>query len=702
VRNPDPRWGREEIMSKSSVSPFKTLVVSLACVVLFSFFQVSTQAAGIGKIAFASDRDGNFEIYSMDADGGAQTRLTEDPGEDFSPSWSPDGTRLAFVSTRDGNAEIYVMNADGSGQTRLTNNTAGDISPVWSPNGSQIGFVSNRDGNDEIYLMNPDGTNLINLTQNRADDSSFAFSPEGTRITFSSTREDSDFDIYTMDMGTGGIIVVRLTSAPGADINPSWSGRQIFFQSNRDENDEVYSMTDSGGSQTRLTNNPELDVDPVQSSDGTRIAFATARDGNLEIYLMNANGTGLTRLTNNSAADLQPAIQPLGLIPPAPSPGATTVQFSSADYNVAEDSTAQLTVTRTGDLSGTTTVEFMTVNGSASGRSDYTFRSGTLRFGPGESTKTITVLLTDDVFVEQEETLTVALSNPSGAVLGSLNNATITIRDNDTTTSLPNPIDEARFFVRQHYRDFLNREPDQAGWDFWTNQIPSCGNNPQCLSSRRDSTSAAFFLSPEFQVSGNFIYRMYKGSLVRGPGPAGRFPTYAEFIKDLQQVTLGIVVDNKLSPPVIEANRAAFAEQFVLRAEFRTLYDTLNNQQYVDKLFATTGIAPTAAERTALINGLAPGGGETRASVLRKIVDGTRVTADGTLEFTTRYGKAFYDKEFDPSFVLMEYFGYLRRDPDDAGFQFWLAKLRQFGNWVDAEMVRAFVTSPEYRNRFGP
>lgn len=681
-------------MRKSSVSLIATLVASLTCVALFSTSQVTTQAAAvIGKIAFASDRDGNFEIYLMDADGGGQTRLTENPGEDFSPTWSPDGMRLAFVSTRDGNAEIYVMNADGTGQTRLTDNAASDISPVWSPNGFQIGFVSNRDGNDEIYLMNPDGTNQTNLTQNPADDFSFAFSPDGTMIAFSSAREDSDFDIYTMNAIGGG--VVRLTTAQGADISPTWSARQIAFQTNRDENDEVYSMAFNGGSQTRLTNNPELDVDPAQSSDGARISFATARDGNLEIYLMNADGTVLVRLTNNDAADLQPAIQPQGIIPPPSAVGATTVQFSARDYNVAEDSTGLLTVTRTGDLSGTSTVDFMTVNGSASNRRDYAFRSGTLRFGPGESTKSFTVLITDDVFIEDNETLTVTLSNPSGAVLGSLNTAAVTIVDNDAVASFPNPIDDARFFVKQHYRDFLNREPDTPGWDFWTSQITGCGNNTQCLSSKRDSVSAAFFLSPEFQVSGNFINRMYKGSL-------GRFPTYAEFQRDMQQVTLGIVVDNKLSPLVIETNRATFAAQFVLRAEFRTLYDSLSNQQYVDKLFATTGIVPTPAERTALINGLGPGGGETRASVLRKIVDGTRVASDGSLEFTTRYGRAFYDKEFDPSFVLMEYFGYLRRDPDEAGFQFWLAKLRQFGNWVDAEMVRAFVTSPEYRSRFGP
>src|SRR6266478_6212438 len=120
----------------------------------------------IGKIAFASDRDGNLEIYVMDLDGGGQTRLTEDPGEDYSPAWSPNGTRLAFVSTRDGNAEIYVMNADGTGQTRLTNNTASDLHPAWSPDGTHIAFVSSRDGNDEIYSMDPNGLNQTNLTHN--------------------------------------------------------------------------------------------------------------------------------------------------------------------------------------------------------------------------------------------------------------------------------------------------------------------------------------------------------------------------------------------------------------------------------------------------------------------------------------------------------------------------------------------------------
>jgi hypothetical protein len=117
-------------------------------------------------------------------------------------------------------------------------------------------------------------------------------------------------------------------------------------------------------------------------------------------------------------------------------------------------------------------------------------------------------------------------------------------------------------------------------------------------------------------------------------------------------------------------------------------------------LFQTTGVTPTAGERQALIDGL-NGATETRASVMFKVVDGTLTITDGALIFQTNYGKAFFDATFNPAFVQMEYFGYLQRDPDDGGFAFWLGKLNQFGNWVDAQMVLAFIKSPEYRSRFG-
>jgi hypothetical protein len=173
-----------------------------------------------------------------------------------------------------------------------------------------------------------------------------------------------------------------------------------------------------------------------------------------------------------------------------------------------------------------------------------------------------------------------------------------------------------------------------------------------------------------------------------------------EFTRDTATVGAGIVVNDSLSPSVINANKQAFVNEFVTRLEFGSIYNGLSNAQYVDKLFQTTGVAPTAAERQALIDGLG-NGSETKASVLFKVVDGTTTITDGHLVFNTRYGQAFYDNQFNAAFVQMEYFGYLLRDPDDGGYNFWLGKLNQFGNWVDAQMVLAFIKSPEYRSRFG-
>jgi hypothetical protein len=178
-----------------------------------------------------------------------------------------------------------------------------------------------------------------------------------------------------------------------------------------------------------------------------------------------------------------------------------------------------------------------------------------------------------------------------------------------------------------------------------------------------------------------------------GNGPAD------EFTRDAATVGAGIVVNDALAPNVMNANKQAFVNEFVTRAEFRAIYDLLNNTQYVDKLFQTTAVVPTAAERQALIDGL--NGGESRASVLFKVVDGTNTIADGHLEFNTRYGQAFYDQQFNAAFVQMEYFGYLQRDPDPDGYAFWLAKLNFFNDWQTAQMVRAFIVSPEYRSRFG-
>ena len=177
-------------------------------------------------------------------------------------------------------------------------------------------------------------------------------------------------------------------------------------------------------------------------------------------------------------------------------------------------------------------------------------------------------------------------------------------------------------------------------------------------------------------------------------------PTFLEFTRDSQQVAAGIVVNDQLSGPVIEQNKAAYMAQFVAKQEFQNIYNSLNNQQYVDKLFENTGIAASAAEKAALVAGLSSGT-ETRATVLQKVVDGIQVIAESNIVVIASYGQQFANKEFNGGFVAMEYFGYLRRNGDTPGYIHWLNKMNFYGNFIDAEMVRAFLISPEYRSRFG-
>jgi hypothetical protein len=276
----------------------------------------------------------------------------------------------------------------------------------------------------------------------------------------------------------------------------------------------------------------------------------------------------------------------------------------------------------------------------------------------------------------------------------------------------PNPIDDARFFVKQQYLDFLNRQADQAGEDFWTDNITKCADPArrppgqtvaQCTLRQRETTSGAFFLSPEFQYTGYFIYRIYQGGL-------SRRPKLSEFTPDALFIGNGIIVNGQLSGAKINQNKADFAAQFVncvdpakyRCSEFKAIYDGLTNQQYVDKLFLNTGVNASAADRMALVNELGANPTTGRATVLQKVVDGINVISEGNQQFTTTYGQTFYNSELNRAFVQFEYFGYLRRDPDDAGYAFWLAKLNQFnGDFVAAEMVLAFISSPEYRARFG-
>lgn len=286
----------------------------------------------------------------------------------------------------------------------------------------------------------------------------------------------------------------------------------------------------------------------------------------------------------------------------------------------------------------------------------------------------------------------------------SFNPASITLSTGNSTQSVSftgtvqvNPIDDARTFVRQQYLDFLNRSPDQSGWDFWTNTITSCGNDQQCIDLRRVNASAAFFLSIEFQETGYLVYRFYKGSygnLTGLPVPI----RFNEFLPDATAIGQGVVVGQAGWEALLESNKQAFASEFVQRSRFTSAFDpSLTPAQFVDRMFTNAGVTPTLAERNAVIAEF--GSAMTTADVAARARALRAFAENPTLK----------SQEFNRAFVLMQYFGYLRRNPNDApdsdftGYNFWLTKLNQFnGNFVNADMVKAFITSSEYRNRFGP
>ncbi|HYO63712.1 MAG TPA: Calx-beta domain-containing protein [Pyrinomonadaceae bacterium] len=363
------------------------------------------------------------------------------------------------------------------------------------------------------------------------------------------------------------------------------------------------------------------------------------------------------------------------------------VQFDVRDRAVSEGvGFVVVNVTRSGDASKAVSVLYSTNvdnnSRAASERDDYTIALGRLDFAPGETSKSFNVLITDDSRAEREEFITLTLADPTGgAVLGNPALALLRITDNDQTDG-KNPIENPEFFVRQHYRDFFTREPDAAGLGFWTNQIAECGADAACRDIRRTNVSAAFFLSSEFQETGFLAYRLHQAALDTGEHLALR-----PFMFDSQQIGRGVVIGQPGADAQLEANKQAFVAEFVTRPQFAAQYPaTLTPAQFVDALNANTGGALTQAERDDLVNRLAAGQ-LTRAQVLRAVAENA--------EFARR--------QLRRAFVYMQYVGYLRRAPDQAGFDFWLGKLNDHkGDYISSEMIRSFLVSGEYIERFGP
>lgn len=394
---------------------------------------------------------------------------------------------------------------------------------------------------------------------------------------------------------------------------------------------------------------------------------------------------------------------------------APTVQFNGSVFSASEGPppsgatarVATITVTRAGDSTTTVSVDFATSDGTgptpASQRTDYTTASGTITFAPGQTSRTFSVPIVDDGYVEQTETVNLTLSNPVGADLASPSQAVLFIDDDEEQDATTNPLDDPTFFVRQHYFDFLSRSPDSGGFNFWIGQItgpPACAN-AACLLQRRITVSNAFFFELEFQQTGAFVFRLYRAAYGNDqpfpntrpdpnfPNEEKKLPSYQVFSRDRAKVIGG---------SNLAAKQEALASLFVSRAEFLAKYPASLNtaDQFVDAVLAQIqndlGVNLNS-ERSGLITLYNSGG---RARVMYRL-------ADDNVQTNPINNRTLIDEEYNRAFVATQYFGYLRRNPDIAGILFWLnqvnsAPLRDLAK--QNAMVCSFITSGEYQFRF--
>ncbi|MFL6210213.1 MAG: reprolysin-like metallopeptidase [Pyrinomonadaceae bacterium] len=381
-----------------------------------------------------------------------------------------------------------------------------------------------------------------------------------------------------------------------------------------------------------------------------------------------------------------------------------SLQFSSATYSAGEGSTrAQVNVTRSGDTTGPASVGYLTVDdaaavrcddtannhGAAYARCDYATTIDTLTFAANETSKTFNIPLIDDAHVEGDETVQLRLLNPVGGVLGAQTTAMLTINDNDAAGA-PNPVFNSPFFIRQHYLDFLSREPDAPGFNAYLNLLNGCADvnnlDPNSASAGCDriAVSTAFFGSQEFQLKGFYVFRFYKVAF-------NRLPQYTEIVADMRSVTGSTAQE-------VFMKKAAFSNAFTQRTEFTNSYGALSSADYVTALLGrynltqitapdpaapdgTQKVTLTGAELTNRLNAQTL----TRAQVLRAVADSDEV----------------FQLEAKQAFVGMQYYGYLRRTPDTPGFNAWLNYLTTHPTDFRT-MVNGFMNSQEYRLRFGP
>ena len=651
------------------------------------------------------------KIFVMNADGTQPRQLSSGQGADLAPAWSPDGSRIAYENDfQFGPAEIFVMNADGGGQLRLTTDFRSDRHPTWSPDGRTIAFASDRGGAYAVYLMNPDGTGQARATAGTAEEMNPAWQPDPTlarptptptpaysvsgRVTDSAGAPVAGV-LVTFELNSGGAVETRAAQTDasgnyssgdlgcrnGVKVTPSKIGLSFTPQA------LSFVSTSCLGGSGRADFVATSDSAPRYSISGR---VTDNRGTGIPDATVTLSGSAASVTTTDAAGNYSFAGLPAGgSYNLSPSKAGQYLRFSAGVGNLNGNQTVNLT------LIPYVTVFVRVTDAAGTAVPGVTVRLGEQSLGAPRTNTAGTV--TVNVTYPAGGDVTVKLTPSKYGYAFSPSETSFNTRDGNQSFSfnaaLASRIYDTQFFVRQHYADFLNREPDDEGLAFWTQGVETCGTLDGCREVKRIDTSAAFFLSIEFQETGFLVYRAYRAAY--GDLPGKPVPLVLnEFLPDTRQLGEGLVVGQDGWQGRLAANKAAYFLRFVTTERFLSQYpEGMDGEAFTRALYATAGVElrnedlDNALQSFSITSPTAA-----RADVLRALVE----------------GETLRRRETSRAFVLMQYFGYLRRDPDAApdadfsGYRFWLSKLEEFGgDYRRAEMVKAFIASDEYRMRFG-